>query len=187
MKSKISTKTLTLAAILTALVVILQLVSNVTGAFLVVTITLTLVPVVIGAAKCNPLLGGWLGFVAGVTILLSGAATTFFVFSPIGTVTTVLIKGTASGVAAGYMYKLLERKNKTVAIFTAAAVAPIVNTGIFFVGCLIFFMPLISEWAGGANVAVYMFTVLAGVNFLVEFALNIILAPTAKRLIEIKN
>ena len=188
MKSnRISTKTLTLAAILTALVVILQLVSNVTGAFLPVAITLTLIPVVIGAAKCHPLLGGWLGFAAGVTILISGAAASFFSFAPVGTVITVLVKGTASGIAAGYLYRLIEPKSKTAAIFAASIIAPIVNTGIFFIGCILFFMELVSEWAGGANVALYMFTGLAGINFLVELALNVILAPTVKRLTEIKD
>ena len=184
---KISTKTITLAAILTSLVVILQIVSNVSGTFLPVVITLTLIPVVIGAAKCHPLLGGWLGFVAGLTILFSGAASAFLVVSPLGTIATVLIKGTASGIVAGYVYKLIEKKNKTVAIFAASICAPVVNTGIFLLGCLLFFMGLVSEWAGGENVALYMFTGLAGVNFLVELALNVILAPTVKRLIEIKN
>jgi len=48
-------------------------------------------------------------------------------------------------------------------------------------------MEQISMWAGGTNVALYMFTGLAGVNFLVELGLNVILAPTVKRLLEIKK
>jgi len=186
-KTKISTKTLTLAAILTALVVILQLVSKLSSAFLPVTITLTLIPVVVGAAKCHPLMGGWLGLVAGLTILLSASAEPFFTISPLATVITVLVKGAVSGIVSGYLYKLFEKRNKTVAIFTAAIAAPVVNTGIFFIGCLLFFMEQISMWAGGTNVALYMFTGLAGVNFLVELGLNVILAPTVKRLLEIKK
>ncbi len=186
-KTKISTYTLTLGAVLTALVVVLQLVSKVSSAFLPVSITLTLVPVVIGAAKCHPLMGGWLGFVAGFVILVSGAGEPFFTFNPAATIIVVLVKGIASGIAAGYAYWLLERINKTVAISVAAVIAPVVNTGIFFIGCLLFFMELVTEWAGSGSIALYMFTGLAGINFLVELGLNVVLAPTVKRLLEIKN
>ncbi|MBQ8380530.1 MAG: ECF transporter S component [Clostridia bacterium] len=174
---------LTLTAILTALVVILQFVSNISSAFLPVSITLTLVPVVIGAVSCHPLVGAWLGFVGGVTILLTGAGEPFFTFNPAATIFIVLLKGILSGLAAGYISRFL-RRNRTVSIFAAAAIAPIINTGIFFVGCSMFFMDLVSEWAGSQNVAIYMFTALAGINFVLEFAFNIILAPTIKRILD---
>ena len=182
-KLVLTPRTITLSAILTALVVVLQYVSNISSAFLPVSITLTLIPVVIGAAVCHPIIGGWLGFVGGVVILLTGAGEPFFTFNPAATILVVLLKGFLSGFISGLVYWLL-RRNRTVAIFAAAAIAPIVNTGVFFLGCLLFFMELVTEWAGSQNIAVYMFVGLAGINFLVEFASNIILAPTAKRIMD---
>ena len=185
-KFTLTTRQITISAILTALVVVLQYISNISAAFLPVSITLTLIPVVIGAALCHPLIGGWLGFVSGVVILLTGAATSFLTFNPAATIFVVLVKGFLSGFASGWVYRLLS-KNRTVAIFAAAATAPIVNTGLFFIGCLLFFMELVTEWAGSQSVAVYMFVGLAGINFLIEFASNIILAPTAKRIMDISG
>ena len=83
------------------------------------------------------------------------------------------------------MYKLLANKSSLAAVFAAAAVCPVVNTGIFLIGCRVFFWELVSGWAGGANTVVYMFTGLAGINFLVELGLNLILSPTITRLIKI--
>ena len=181
--NSVNTRNITTAAILTALVVILQYVSNISSAFLPVSITLTLIPVVIGSAVCGPLVGGWLGFVGGVVIILSGASEPFFTFNPAATILVVLLKGFLAGLIPGLVYSLL-KNHRTVAIFAAAALAPIVNTGVFFLGCLLFYMELVTEWAGSGNVALFMFVGLAGINFLVELASNIILAPVAKRIMD---
>jgi stage III sporulation protein AH len=72
-----STETLTFGAILTALVVILQFLAIGVRAvmpFLPFTVSLVLIPIVIGAAKGGPYMGAWLGFVFGVIVLLSGDA-----------------------------------------------------------------------------------------------------------------
>ena len=66
---KQQTQKLVFAAILTAMVIVLQYISMAMrfGTF---SITLTLVPIVIGAATCGIGIGGWLGFVFGVIVLL---------------------------------------------------------------------------------------------------------------------
>ena len=187
MKKTENVKQLAVGAVLTALVVILQLLGSFIrfGPF---SISLVLVPIVLGAALCNAYIGGWLGFVFGVTVLLSGDAAAFLVVNPIGTVITVLAKGLLCGLAAGLVYSAVKHKNNYLAVFLAAVVCPVVNTGIFLLGCKLFFMQTITEWGlalGFANAAEYMFFGLAGGNFIFEFVANILLAPVILRILNI--
>lgn len=170
------------AAILTALVIILQFIGQTIrlGPFM---ISLVLMPIVIGAAVCGPKIGGWLGFVFGIFVLISGDAAAFLAVNVPGTVITVLLKGMLCGLAAGIVYKALERKNRTLAVIVAAIVCPVVNTGVFLLGCVIFFMDTIVLWANGSNVIKYMFLGLVGGNFLVELAINLVFGPTIVRLV----
>lgn len=183
---KIQTEKVVLGAVLTALVVVLQLLGSFIrfGPF---SISLVLVPIVIGAAMCGYKIGGWLGFVFGMVVLLSGDAAAFLSIDIVGTIVTVLLKGTLCGLAAGIVYKSLEKYNKYVAVMVSAVICPVVNTGVFLLGCKFFFMSAIVEWgiaAGFENVARYMFLGLAGGNFLVELFVNIMLAPIILRLIK---
>lgn len=183
---KQQTQKLVFAAILTAMVIVLQYISMALrfGTF---SITLTLVPIVIGAATCGILTGGWLGFVFGVIVLLSGDAAPFLAVDFLGTIVTVLAKGTLCGVAAGLVYKALAKKNKYLAVMAAALTCPVVNTGVFLIGCCIFFLETIKSWgvtAGFTNVSAYMFVGLAGINFVIEFVTNIILAPVILRVLK---
>ena len=91
-----STETLTLGAILTAIVAVLQLLGSVTTFFGPFSTAVALVPIVIGAAMCGPTVGAWLGLVFGIVVLLSGGAALFLPFSVHGTLITVLAKGTVS-------------------------------------------------------------------------------------------
>ncbi|MBQ5901601.1 MAG: ECF transporter S component, partial [Clostridia bacterium] len=89
---KEKTKVLVLSAVLTALVVVLQLL----GSFIKLgpfSISLVLIPIVLGAATCGKGVGAWLGLTFGVTVLLSGDAAAFMSISVIGTIVTVLAKG----------------------------------------------------------------------------------------------
>ena len=74
---RMSTETLVLSALMTALVVILQFM----GAFVRLgpfQCSLVLMPIVIGAATCGPKISAWLGFVFGMVVLLNGDAAAFF-------------------------------------------------------------------------------------------------------------
>ena len=183
-----NTKKLTYLAILSTLVIILQIL-----AIFLRTVgfapSLVLVPVVLGAALFGPSAGAWLGFVFGMAVLISGDAAAFLSINAFGTVATVLLKGTAAGYFSGVTYKLFERLNKTLAVFASAIVCPLVNTGIFLLGSLVFFLDTIKMWADGAgfgaNWGAYMIIILVGTNFLFELALNVLLAPTIVRLIDI--
>ena len=188
MESKrISTRTLTGLALFTAIVVVLQFL----GAFVrfgPFSISLVLIPIVVGAALYGHFAGAWLGFVFGIVVLLSGDAAAFLAVNPLGTVLTVLLKGALAGLCAGLVYRALEKVNGWLAVILAAVAAPVVNTGIFLVGCVLFFMPTITEWATGMgfpSVGNYMIFGLVGANFLFELLVNIVLSPAVVRLIKI--
>lgn len=186
-KSQGKTRKLAGLALFTALVVILQLL----GSFIrfgPVSVSLVALPIVVGAAVYGSGAGLWLGLVFGVVVLLSGDAAAFFAVSVPGTLLTVLVKGMACGGAAGAVYAWLSRKNHTLAAITAAVVCPVVNTGVFLLGCRVFFLPLIASWAQamgfGDQVGRYMILGLVGVNFLAELGINIVLSPVILRLID---
>lgn len=151
-------------------------------------ITFALIPIVVGAALYGWATGGWLGLVFGAMVLFTGGANAFLVINVPGTIITVLVKGAAAGLVPGLIYSALEKKNRWATTICAAAAAPIVNTGIFLLGCLAFFMGTINEWAAGAgieNAGVYMVTVFVGVNFLVELGANLLLSSVIVRIVDI--
>lgn len=190
-KKRLSTENLVLAALLTALVVILQLLSLVARAFgIPFSISLALIPIVIGAAICGPKIGAWLGFVCGIVVLLTDSAA-FMAVNPAGTVITVLVKGILAGLAAGLVYKALSKVNTYLAVIASAAICPIVNTGTFLIGCLVFFLDTIEGWALAAgftgNIASYMIFGLVVINFVIEIAVNMIVSPVIVYLINIKK
>lgn len=177
---------MTLLALLTAIVVVLQLLGSFIrfGQF---SISLVLVPIVLGAAMLGVGAGAWLGLVFGVTVLMSGDAAAFFAISAVGTVVTVLAKGILAGFTAGGVYKLLEKKSVLAATIAAAVVCPVVNTGIFFLGCLLFFLDAIAEMAAGAGQSAFAFIIFVyiGGNVLFELLFNVVLAPVILRLVAV--
>lgn len=186
MEKRISTRTLAGVALFTALVFALQFMGAAIrfGPF---SITLTLIPIVVGAALYGSWAGAWLGFVFSMVVLFTDTAA-FMPISPLGTILTVLVKGTAAGFFAGLVYRAFEKKNGWLATVAAAVTAPVVNTGLFLLGCVLFFLPTITEWgkaAGFENVGAYMVTVFVGLNFLVELAVDLILSPVIVRLIKL--
>lgn len=186
-KKSMETRTLTGVAVFTAIVIVLQML----GAFIrfgPFSISLTLIPIVVGAALYGPAAGAWLGFVFSLVVLLSGDAGAFLAVNPLGTVITVIVKGTLAGFAAGVVYRAFHGKRALLAVTMAAITCPVVNTGIFLLGCLAFFMPTVTEWAtamGFDDVGRYMILGLVGGNFLFEVLLNLILSPVILRLIRI--
>lgn len=181
------TKKLTIGAILTALVIILQL----AGAFIkfgTFSISLVLVPIVLGAALCGSSIACWLGLVFGVVVLASGDAAPFLAVNVAGTVITVLLKGVACGFFAGLGYKLFNKINPYLAVAVAAILCPVANTGVFLLGCRLFFWETIIAWgsaAGFADAGKYAIYVLVGLNFVFELILNIVLSPVIVRLLNI--
>lgn len=184
---KITTSTIVGIGLLTAIVVVLQFVSMALR-FSAFSITLTLVPIVVGAALYGWKTGAWLGLVFGAAVLLTGDAAAFLTINPAGTIATVLVKGAMAGLVAGLVYRLIAKKNQVAAVLVSSIVAPIVNTGIFLLGCRLFFFDTVAAWGAGLgfeNTFVYMIVGLVGGNFLIELGVNIVLNPAILQIIKI--
>ena len=181
------TKNMVGVGLFTAIVMVLQFLGGGIK-FGIFSISLVLVPIVVGSAIYGWKAGGWLGFAFGAAVLLSGDAAAFMIVDPLATVLVVLVKGTACGFFAGLVYKLFYKAGSKLAVFSAAIICPVVNTDVFLLGCQFFFLETVSEWgaaAGFETTGAYMFLGLAGINFLIELAVNILLAPVIVRLIKI--
>lgn len=178
-----------LLALLTALVAILSYL----GGFIKIggfaSISLTLIPVVLGAATCGPIAGAWLGAVSGLIFFTTADAMFWFGMSIPGTIITVMIKGIAAGLLAGVTYNLLKNVNKYLAVIVSAIVCPVINTGLFICGCFIFFMDAVNNGAvaEGLSVGAYIILFYVGLNFVFELIANIILSPSVYRLIEFRK
>ncbi len=186
-KTKNNVQKIALGAIFTALVVILQWVGSVTTFFGPFSTAVGLIPIVLGACMCGPLVGGWLGLVFGMVVLMTGGAALFFAFDVPGTIITVLGKGLACGLVAGLVYKLLSRFNKIVAALVAAIACPVVNTAVFLLGCFIFFMDSADAIAANVGLSVSgmaLFWALAMGNFVLEVLSNAVLSPVIVRIIQ---
>jgi uncharacterized membrane protein len=189
-KKKKSLDAVTIAGLglLTALVIVLQMLGGFIrfGQF---SVSLVLAPIVIGAALYGVWAGGWLGFVFGVVVLFRDSAI-FLAINPLATVVIVLLKGFLAGLAAGAVYKALAPKNSFLATLAASVVCPVVNTGVFLIGCYLFFMEWVrtmAEQLNFASVAAFMFGGLVGANFLFELLTNIVLNPIIMRIIAIRK
>ena len=184
--SKEQSLKLAIGGILTAIVIVLQFIGS-SIKFGTFSISLILIPVVLGAALCGPIVSAWLGFVFGVVVLLSGEAGLFLAINVPGTIVTVLLKGTLCGLFASLVFNALKSKNMTLATILAAIVAPVTNTGVFLLGCRIFFFDAVREWGVGAgfeSVAKYMLVGFVGFIFLFELLTNVVLCPIVVRIIK---
>ncbi len=171
--------------IFTAIVIILQLLGSFIkfGPF---SISLVLIPIVVGAALYGPFAGAFLGFVFSLIVILSGDAAAFLAVNVPGTILTVFAKGTLAGLCAGLVYKAFSSKPYLAAVMAAIS-CPIVNTGIFIIGCFLFFLPTVQAWGealGFANTGAYILFGMVGGNFIFELLSNIILSPVIVRVIQ---
>ncbi len=175
-------------AILTAIIVTLQVV---TTYFPVkpFAITLALIPIVIGAALFGSGAGAYLGAVFSVVVILMcvfgvdvGGAMVWNA-NPFLCVVVCMLKGTLAGFLSGVVYNAVAKKNGIAGAALAAVVSPVVNTGVFILGMMFLFKPLLESWAGGSDVIYYAVTGLAGINFLVELGVNIILVPVVVQVV----
>ncbi len=180
-------------AILAALVVVLQTWVNIPiGIFF---ITLTLVPIIIGAILYGPLSGAILGGVFGTVVsiqVVTGAAGALsymmFELKPVITIVMCVLKGVLAGFGAGFIYKLFKNKKHTLpGVIVSAVSAPIINTGIFIAGLFIFYYPLMQQFAAEnefASAFSFIFVGIVGLNFIVEFAINVLLIPIILRILK---
>ena len=175
-------------AILVAVVVILQLL----GSFIhfgPVSVSLVLIPIVVGAALFGPGAGALLGFAFSAVVFIAtvtGADAGAFMLwqaNPFMTALVIFAKGTGAGWVSGLVYRSLCEKNALTAAAAAAVVCPVFNTGVFLLGMVLFFQETLRAWAAGSALLTYVLFGLTGVNFLVELGLNLVLSPAVSTLI----
>lgn len=189
MNRKAKYRTLAGLALFTPIVVLLQVIGSFIkfGPF---SISLVLIPIVVGAAVFGPKAGAYLGGVFGVVVLIAcitGAdwgGAILWNASPFLTALICLAKGIMAGLAAGAVYTALSKKNQIVGTIVAAVVCPVVNTGIFSLGMIFFFYGILVEWAGGSSVLYYIIFGMVGLNFILEMLVNIVISPVIVRIIQ---
>lgn len=203
-ENKQKTLKLTQMSLLFALVVVLQSVAS----FGFINICLCLIPITLGAIlhnwKGGLILGVLFGFIALFWGLVGKDQFTFFLFSanPIMTIAICLVKGSLAGLVPALLYKWLskfEYKNsQLIAAIVASVSAPIANTGIFTIGSLIIKDDVVEamtkayESAGApppdmTNFVAFLFLGLIGINFIIEFLINVVLSPAIHKIAEILN
>ena len=181
---------LTGIAILSALIIVLQSLSNFVS-FGAVSITLALTPIIIGAAVYGPTVGAMLGFVLSCIVLVSGLlgwdkgfVLMLMDMSPIGVLVIIFVKSPLAGWVSGLIYRGLEKKNSLAAVIAAGILCPVINTGMFILLIILFYNDYMCSLAGdGGNVLLFAVTAFVGVNFLVEVIVNMVLSTGADRII----
>lgn len=173
-------------ALLMAMVVVLQLLSAVippVGGF---SISLVLIPIVLGAAvygvRAGALLGATFGVIVTINCVTGADAGGAMVFqaNPVLCVLVVMSKGILAGMASGAVYQLLKKVNPYLAMLVAAIICPVVNTGVFIACMLLFFIDVLAAWAGGGDIIGYVLTGLVLANFVPELIINIVFSPAGQ-------
>ena len=192
---KKNTNKLTGVALLSALIVVLQLFAPAIkiGPY---SMALSLIPIVVGAIIYGPGAGAILGAVCAAVIAicsiqgLDAGGFAMFQYKPVVTILLIFAKTTLAGLAGGLAYKMLKDKNELLAVYCCAVLVPVINTGIFSLTVLTMFRELVCGWAeaaGISNVTSYVLFTLAGINFLLEVLINILLAPVVNRVIKARG
>lgn len=156
--------------------------------------SVVLVPIVIGAILLGPGAGVLLGFAFGAVVLIRGIGgqdfftNMLFVAQPVFTALICLGKGMAAGFLAGLSYQMISKVNAFWASVAAAAIAPIANTGLFILGGLTLVRGTLEanlSTFGADSVLIFLVLGCAGVNFIVEFGVNMLLSPAIYRIITV--
>jgi len=189
-----STQKLVGTALLAALVLMLQFFVVIPlGAF---NITLTLIPIMLGAILYGPAAGAFLGGVFGAAVswqVITGAAgvmsTEMLNLTPVVTIAVCLLKGILAGLGAGYIRRLTAKlKSNTLSVVLSAIACPIINTGIFVAALFVFYYDLMMTYAADnafSGAVAFVFLGVVGLNFVVEFLINVLLVPIVLRLLKI--
>ena len=180
-------------ALLMALVIVLQFLGGILTTASGFSISLVLIPIVLGAAVFGPSAGAILGGTFGVIVFINCVTGTdlggamVFQANPILCFLVVMGKGILAGMAAGGVYRLLRDKSKYIAMRCAAIVCPVVNTGIFIACMLTVFREVLSAWAEGGDLVTYILTGLVVANFVPELIINVVFSPASARILQIVN
>ncbi len=178
MKNSERIKKLVGVSVLVALAVALTFLSNYipTGA---VNINLVLIVISVGACLYGPAIGMFLGLINGaITIIAPATLAAFFPVNPLATILVCLLKTGLAGLLAGLIFKILKGKKEFLGTVLASILIPIINTGIFILGVLVFFLSVYGD-------ATTLITGVLTLNFLIEFLSIAIISPVIYRVVKI--
>lgn len=181
---------LTQLATLSAMVLFLQL-AGITIRIGATPVSLVLLPITLGALLLGPGAGAWLGFLFGAEVLIvcgvmatDPFTATLFLDHPVLTSLLCLTKGVAAGLVPALVYRALKGKSETLALFLAAATAPIANTGIFILGSYTMMDTFRANFLGESSMFYFLVIVCAGWNFIFELLLNLLSVPVLSRVLK---
>lgn len=183
--------------ILLALVIVLQSIPSTA-----LPLCLCLIPITLGSMLLGWKYGAGLGAAFGVVAAFWGIVgvdlftNALFLINPVMTILICLVKGTVAGIVPGLVYKWLSEAFKfkaggLVAGIISAITTPVVNTGIFTLGCLIIKNDVIQVAnqlgikGDTSNFIVFIFVSVITVNFFIELAINVVFAPSLHKLTDI--
>lgn len=187
------TRKLTYFAVLTAITVVLQLVGN-TVRIGIVTLNFSLIPIVLAGIILGVWYGTALGTITGLIILFNngifgadGFTNVLFATDPVVIVLVCVLKTAVAGTVSALIFKALKKSNPYLAAFLASASVPVVNSGLFIVGmlCITGSLYEVGFIAEGANAFVIIVIGFVGLNFVFEFAVNLIVAPAIYRVLTV--
>lgn len=185
-KHYFNTKMIATTGILVGIEILFQVIGNyINPGF--ANINLSLIPIVIGAVLYGPVVGGFLGLVCGLMVIISPSTMQiFFSISPVGTILACILKTSVAGVAAGLVVKLFKGEKKIYGVILASILVPVINTALFSIFALIFFMPLLQSMISETmpNIAAALFVGMIGINFILEVISTVILAPSLYKILE---
>lgn len=186
----LSTRNVVYLAVLTTLLVVLNLLGTV---FKVITnVNLTLIPIVLGALLLGYKGGLILGLISGLMTYAFGVfgldpfTNILFVDHPVLTFLTCTVKTTLAGFLGGIIYTAIKSKNKYLATFVASGMVPIINTAVFIIGALTMYDSIsIMSSNNGVGVMYFLIIMCAGVNFLIELGINLLVAPAINTVVRV--
>ncbi|MBQ8356587.1 MAG: ECF transporter S component [Clostridia bacterium] len=185
---KNKTRYMVTLAILTALVVVLQLWGSAIPMPGSTSLSLVLIPIVIGGLILGVKAGAFLGFAFGLFVFLWCGVLgydpfTAFLFAnqPFMTALICILKGTLAGLVPPLVHRALRRRWPLGSVILASALAPVCNTGIFLLGMVII-MKTLEAYLSGVMTVGYFIGAIILVNFSVEFVFNLVLSPAIYRI-----
>ena len=188
------TRRLVFFSMMTSVLIVLELISVSLIRVGIVPITLSLAPIVIGAAIYGWKGGAFLGFIFSLVVYISGlfggdggyilSLISFNgAISAIATPILIIVKGTAAGFIAGLIYKPIEKRNSLLAVICAGILAPLTNTGIYVLGMITIFRGTVLDGSGLSPLVIVISAI--WVNFVIELMINLILSVVITRIISI--
>lgn len=187
---KITTKTMTGTALLTAIELVLIVISNYVKIG-VINLNLALVPIAVAAMLYGPLSGLFVGLVNGLVTIFAPDTMAFFMsVNPVATVFLCLLKTGIAGFLCGLIYIPFKgtgsNKKQLVGSILASISVPLINTLIFMAGSFMFFYGPFSDLArnkGYDDIFLFFILAVVGLNFIFEFVISLLVSPSINMLV----